>query len=199
MGRAQSPIVPKGRSVVWPKADEWCGRSATSRRNRPAKACRVWISAEDVAVAEQRVGEDRSPQQRWGGRGATARRNRIAKACRVEISAGDVAVAEQRVGEDRSPQQGIVAVTSRRIEDVAVAENKRGGRLNLCSRRRCVKSLAYTASKVVGRDGSSPEPNHARRPMSGVAEVQLLEGIVSRRLVASGYPPKILLWPKRGG
>jgi hypothetical protein len=48
------------------------------------------------------------------------------------------------------------------------------------------------ASEVVGRDGSSPEPNHARRPMSGVPEVQHLEGIVSRRLVASGYPPKIL-------
>jgi hypothetical protein len=26
----------------------------------------------------------------------------------------------------------------------------------------------------------------------GVAEVQLLEGTVSRRLVASGYPPKML-------
>jgi hypothetical protein len=41
----------------------WGGRGATARRNRIAKACRVWISAEDVAVAEQRVGEDRSPQQ----------------------------------------------------------------------------------------------------------------------------------------
>jgi hypothetical protein len=100
----------ESRAQLCPKADEWGGRGATSRRNRIAKACRVWISAEAVAVAEQRVGEDRSPQQRWGGRGATARRNRIAKACRVWISAEDVAVAEQRVGEDRSPQQGIVAV-----------------------------------------------------------------------------------------
>jgi hypothetical protein len=43
----------------------WGGRGATARRNRIAKACRVWISAEDVAVAEQRVGEDhwQSPQQ----------------------------------------------------------------------------------------------------------------------------------------
>jgi hypothetical protein len=72
------------------------------------------------------------------------------------------------------------------------SDDKRGGRLNLCSRRRCVESLSYTASEVVGRDGSSPEPNRARRPTSGVAEVQLLEGIVSRRLVASGYPPKML-------
>jgi hypothetical protein len=55
-----------------------------------------------------------------------------------------------------------------------------------------LESLSYTASEVVGRDGSSPEPNHARRATSGVAEVQLLEGIVSRRLVASGYPPKML-------
>jgi hypothetical protein len=55
-----------------------------------------------------------------------------------------------------------------------------------------LESLSYTASEVVGRDGSSPEPNHARRPTSGVAEVQLLEGIVLRRLVASGYPPKML-------
>jgi hypothetical protein len=55
-----------------------------------------------------------------------------------------------------------------------------------------LESLAYTASEVVGRDGSSPEPNHARRPTSGVAGVQLLEGTVSRRLVASGYPPKML-------
>jgi hypothetical protein len=46
-----------------PKADEWCGRGATSRRNHIAKACRVWISAEDDDVAEQRVGEERSPQQ----------------------------------------------------------------------------------------------------------------------------------------
>jgi hypothetical protein len=86
-------VEPRAQSC--PKADEWCGRSATSRRNRIAKACRDWISAEDVAVAEQKVGEDRSSQQRWGGRGATARRNRIAKACRVWISAEYVAVAER--------------------------------------------------------------------------------------------------------
>jgi hypothetical protein len=55
-----------------------------------------------------------------------------------------------------------------------------------------VESLSYTASEVVGRDGSSPEPNHARRPTSGVAEVQLLEGTVSRRLVASRFLPKML-------
>jgi hypothetical protein len=48
--------------------------------------------------------------------------------------------------------------TSRRIEDVAVAENKRGGRLDLCSRRRCVKSLAYTASEVVGGVGRAQSP-----------------------------------------
>jgi hypothetical protein len=42
-----------------------------------------------------------------------------------------------------------------------------------------LESLSYTASEVVGRDGSSPEPNHARRPTSGVVEVQLLEGTVS--------------------
>jgi hypothetical protein len=52
-----------------------------------------------------------------------------------------------------------------------------------------LESLSYTASE----DGSSPEPNHARGPTSGVAEVQLLEGTVSRRLAASGYPPKMLL------
>jgi hypothetical protein len=55
-----------------------------------------------------------------------------------------------------------------------------------------LESLSYTASEVVGRDGSSPEPNHARRPTSGVAEVQLLERTVSRRLVASRYPPKMM-------
>jgi hypothetical protein len=53
----------ESRAQSCPKADKWCGHSATSRRNRIAKACRVWISAEDVDVAEQRVGEDRSPQQ----------------------------------------------------------------------------------------------------------------------------------------
>jgi hypothetical protein len=41
----------------------WGGRGATARRDRIAKACRVWISTEDVAVADQGVGEDRSPQQ----------------------------------------------------------------------------------------------------------------------------------------
>jgi hypothetical protein len=56
-----------------------------------------------------------------------------------------------------------------------------------------LESLSYAASEVVGRDGSIPEPNHSRRPTSGVAEVQLLEETVSRRLVASGYPPKMLL------
>jgi hypothetical protein len=55
-----------------------------------------------------------------------------------------------------------------------------------------LESLSYTASEVVGQDGSSPEPNHARRPTSGVAEVQLLRGTISRKLVASGYPPKML-------
>jgi hypothetical protein len=53
-----SEVVGKGwvepRAQPCPKADEWCGRGATSQRNRIAKACRVWISAEDVAVAERR-------------------------------------------------------------------------------------------------------------------------------------------------
>jgi hypothetical protein len=41
-----------------------------------------------------------------------------------------------------------------------------------------LESLSYTASEVVGRDGSSPEPKGARRPWcarrpkSGVADVQ---------------------------
>jgi hypothetical protein len=56
-----------------------------------------------------------------------------------------------------------------------------------------LESLSYAASEVVGRDGSSPEPNHSRRPTSDVAEVQLPEETVSRRLVACGYPPKMLL------
>jgi hypothetical protein len=43
-------------------------------------------------------------------------------------------------------------------KDVAVAQNKRGGRLYLCSRWRYMESLSYTASEVVERDGSSPEP-----------------------------------------
>jgi hypothetical protein len=67
------------------------------------------------------------------------------------------------VGEDRSPEQGIVAVQlleeSMSAEDVAVAENKRGGRLNLCSCQGCVESLSCTASEMVGRDGSSTEPH----------------------------------------
>jgi hypothetical protein len=60
-----------------------------------------------------------------------------------------------------------------------------------------LESLSYTASEVVGRGGSSPEPNRARGPKSGVAEgrrvvwaeVQLLEGTVSRRLVTPRFPP----------
>jgi hypothetical protein len=52
-----------------------------------------------------------------------------------------------------------------------------------------LESLSYTASEVVGRDGSSPEPNHARRPTSGVAEVQLLvTGVPVRHPVNSHHP-----------
>jgi hypothetical protein len=55
-------VEPRVQSC--PRAEEWCGgrptsgvgRSATSGRNRIAKACRVYISAEDVAVAEKRTG-----------------------------------------------------------------------------------------------------------------------------------------------
>jgi hypothetical protein len=53
-GGREGWVEPRAQSC--PKAEEWCGRSATSRRNRIAKACRVWISAEDVAVAEKRWG-----------------------------------------------------------------------------------------------------------------------------------------------
>jgi hypothetical protein len=55
-----------------------------------------------------------------------------------------------------------------------------------------LENLSYTASEVVGRGGSSREPNRARGPNSGVTGGQLLEGTVSRRLVASGFPPKML-------
>jgi hypothetical protein len=60
MSRAQSPRVPEGsgvpegRGVVCPKAEEWCSRGATSRRNRIAKACHAWISVEDVVAAAER-------------------------------------------------------------------------------------------------------------------------------------------------
>jgi hypothetical protein len=146
VGRAQSPIVPEGRRVVWPKCNfsKESYREGLSRLDIRRRCCR----------SRKEVGEDRSPQQ--------------------------VVVAVQLL-------EGLMSA-----EDVAVTENKRGGRLNLCNRRRYVESLSYTASEVVGRGGSSPEPNCARRPTSRVAEVQLLEGIVLRGVVASVYQPKML-------
>jgi hypothetical protein len=52
-----------------------------------------------------------------------------------------------------------------------------------------LESLSYTASEVVGRGGSSPKPNRARGPKSGVGRLGFLEETVSRRLVTPRFPP----------
>jgi hypothetical protein len=63
VGRAQSPIVPEVRRVVWPKADEWCGPKCNFSKEPYREGLSRLDFRRRCRRSREEVGEDRCPQQ----------------------------------------------------------------------------------------------------------------------------------------